>query len=164
MSDPHYHRYYMTIHPSGSATCTCMDWLKRGGACKHLRAFRYLIDTWSSNGQLQYTCRFPQSRDEALKIDDQNRHWYRQWYNMAVMTISTPIISTSDNLLDTHHLPKLLDIAKTHIPLLPCNTEIPIPSLEWEAELEDHVTALDTTNSDDDIIATVSSSVPIRLL
>ncbi|KAI0258025.1 hypothetical protein BC834DRAFT_837033, partial [Gloeopeniophorella convolvens] len=31
-------RYWLTLHLSGVATCTCPDWLQRGGACKHLRS------------------------------------------------------------------------------------------------------------------------------
>ena len=33
---PDYPRYWLTAHPSGHATCTCANWLNRGGACKHL--------------------------------------------------------------------------------------------------------------------------------
>lgn len=41
LGSPTASHYWLTAHPSGVATCTCKDWLTRGGACKHLRAFRY---------------------------------------------------------------------------------------------------------------------------
>ncbi|KAH9954982.1 hypothetical protein BGW80DRAFT_1467332 [Lactifluus volemus] len=38
--DPSHERYWLTYNLEGTATCTCPDWLKRGGACKHLQALR----------------------------------------------------------------------------------------------------------------------------
>ena len=76
--------YWLTIHPSGSATCSCLDWLRRGGACKHLRAFRLLIEAWGRRGELQVPFIFPASRQEAEAIAQQNEIWYGSQYNCAV--------------------------------------------------------------------------------
>jgi hypothetical protein len=38
--------YEMVFHRSGASSCSCPDFQTRGGACKHLRAMRRIIDTW----------------------------------------------------------------------------------------------------------------------
>lgn len=78
--------YLLTVHPSGAATCTCLDWMQRGGACKHLRAFRLLIEHWGSSGNLQVPYLFPSTAEEAEKIEYQNRQWYGTAYIHAVTT------------------------------------------------------------------------------
>ena len=76
--------YWLTIHPSGLATCLCLDWLRWGGACKHLRAFRLLIEAWGRRGELQVPFIFPTSREEADTITHQNEIWYGSQYDCAV--------------------------------------------------------------------------------
>lgn len=64
------------MHASGAATCSCPDWLQRGGACKHLRAFRLVIQYWMNTGQLLDCYLFPATRDDALDIEAKNQAWY----------------------------------------------------------------------------------------
>lgn len=88
--------YSLTVHPSGTATCTCLDWLKRGGACKHLRAFRLLIEHWGAAGNLAATYIFPSTLEEAEKVDYQNRQWYGSSYSRAVTT--SPLTANTGSL------------------------------------------------------------------
>lgn len=81
--------YSLTCHPSGSATCTCQDWLRRGGSCKHLRAFKIIIDSWSAHGALAYKFSSPASREEAIQLDQQNRLWYGPHYDRSVTQAAT---------------------------------------------------------------------------
>ncbi|KAI0358663.1 hypothetical protein OH77DRAFT_1204003 [Trametes cingulata] len=81
--------YRLTFHPSGSATCTCRDWLSRGGACKHLRAFRFVIESWAASGYLAYAYPSPASREEAIRIDTQNQLWYGAQYERS-LTLPCP--------------------------------------------------------------------------
>ncbi|KAH9942659.1 hypothetical protein B0H21DRAFT_710230 [Amylocystis lapponica] len=41
---PNHQRYDIRIHRSGVASCTCADFATHGGACKHLRALRIVVD------------------------------------------------------------------------------------------------------------------------
>ena len=36
----------MVFHRSEQLSCSCPDFQTRGGACKHLCAMRWIIDTW----------------------------------------------------------------------------------------------------------------------
>ena len=45
-------RYHIHLHRSRFGSCTCLDFLNRGGACKHLCAFRHIIDSWARNGHI----------------------------------------------------------------------------------------------------------------
>jgi hypothetical protein len=74
VTDSEHSRYWLTMHPSGSATCTCMDWLTQGGACKHLRAFHLVVLSWMQAKMLHYPYHFPSTKDEAVHIREQNRH------------------------------------------------------------------------------------------
>ena len=89
-----YHlRYWLTIHPTGSATCTCYDWITNGGACKHLRALRILILS-SSKLKLPFSStsyHFPASQDNAEIITQQNKAWYGPYLDVSV----TPYTNTS---------------------------------------------------------------------
>jgi hypothetical protein len=58
-------RYWLTYNIKGTGTCTCLDWLQRGGACKHLRAFRLHILHRVHIGQLSSVGDFPLSLLEA---------------------------------------------------------------------------------------------------
>lgn len=76
--------YWLTMHPTGSATCTCRDWMYRGGACKHLRAFRKVIEQWCENGILDYRFLFPLSFLEAEEAEARGMCWYGPQYPQAV--------------------------------------------------------------------------------
>lgn len=76
--------YSLTVHPTGAATCTCLDWRKRGGACKHLRAFRLLIDSWAKDGLLSCVFLFPLTEAEAMETEQRNHHWYGDSYHSAI--------------------------------------------------------------------------------
>lgn len=81
--------YWLTSHPSGAATCTCPDWLRRGGACKHMRAFRLLIEHWIGVGQLlPNSFHFPGSAEEAESVEARNRAWYGAGYDGSVTSPS----------------------------------------------------------------------------
>ncbi|KAH9960984.1 hypothetical protein BGW80DRAFT_1438809 [Lactifluus volemus] len=58
-------RYWLTYNIKGTATCTCPDWLQRGGACKHLRAFRLHLLHQVQIGHLSSVGHFPVSLLEA---------------------------------------------------------------------------------------------------
>ena len=79
-------RYWLTIHPTGSATCTCYDWITNGGACKHLRALRILIQS-SSKLKLPLSSNsyhFPVSRVNAEIITQRNKAWYGPYLDVSV--------------------------------------------------------------------------------
>lgn len=42
--------YSLQLQREGYASCDCPDFLHRGGACKHLRAFRLVVDGWVDRG------------------------------------------------------------------------------------------------------------------
>lgn len=77
-------QYSLTVHPTGAATCSCPDWLSRGGACKHLRAFRAIIQRAMASGQLTLDYHFPSSLEEAQEIEAKNRVWYGSQYTEAI--------------------------------------------------------------------------------
>jgi hypothetical protein len=135
MSELDYPRYWMTVHPSGTGTCTCMDWLIRGGACKHLRAFRLVLDMWRQEDKLLHVYHFPTSRDEAIQIEYTNRQWYGPSYDLAI-TIPIPTNLEPDLV----QAPKTWQTgSKNYIPLPPpptTTTDTTSISLEQEAELE----------------------------
>jgi len=78
------------VHPSGVATCSCPDWLKRGRACKYLRALQQIILHWIQTGALatHHIYHFPESLSDAQDIKTQNRTWYDPHYLNSVMTYS----------------------------------------------------------------------------
>lgn len=78
------HVYWLSVHPSGSATCTCMDFLTRGGACKHLRAFRLLIIKWLEQKELAIAYHFPTTITDAELTERQNHLWYGSHYERCV--------------------------------------------------------------------------------
>lgn len=39
-------QYELYLHRAGHGHCNCADFLYRGGACKHLRALRIVLDSW----------------------------------------------------------------------------------------------------------------------
>ncbi|KAJ7501990.1 hypothetical protein B0H11DRAFT_1799451, partial [Mycena galericulata] len=52
LQDPNHSRYYVYIHRDGYAACTCPDFTSRGGACKHLRALRLVLESWVRSGSI----------------------------------------------------------------------------------------------------------------
>ncbi|KAF8960687.1 hypothetical protein BDZ97DRAFT_1760510 [Flammula alnicola] len=93
IQDPYHPRYWLTIHPTGSATCSCPDWLNNGGACKHLRALRLAIlkpewiDPTKCNTPL-IPFHFPSTPEEASTIHARNHAWYGPHYEMLVTPYS----------------------------------------------------------------------------
>lgn len=142
MEDPSYTRYWLTVHPSGSSTCTCLDWISRGGACKHLRAFRLIIEGWDSAGKLQHKFVFPQTQEEALYIQDQNRLWYGASYEDAV---TLPAVEAT-SAIARPTTPESLQITSTHVPLQPIN--VSLPSVEQQARLEMDIETLSNMQPD----------------
>ncbi|KZT20536.1 hypothetical protein NEOLEDRAFT_1075528, partial [Neolentinus lepideus HHB14362 ss-1] len=61
--------YRVTIHRIGYASCTCLDFVHRGGACKHLRALRIRLDAWVSSGHLP-TFYYPGTPAAAKEIEE----------------------------------------------------------------------------------------------
>ncbi|KAJ3533425.1 hypothetical protein NM688_g7283 [Phlebia brevispora] len=78
-------RYWLTVHPTGAATCTCLDWLQKGGACKHLRAFKMRIESMIQTGHYpQGLFAFPKTAAEAEAVEDHNKRWYGDQYSKAI--------------------------------------------------------------------------------
>ncbi|KAJ3925474.1 MAG: hypothetical protein NXY57DRAFT_880635, partial [Lentinula lateritia] len=57
--------YVISIHTSGRALCTCLDFYHNGKACKHLRALRILVDGWVTQGLVQAHFHYPTTLDNA---------------------------------------------------------------------------------------------------
>ncbi|KAJ3857308.1 hypothetical protein EV368DRAFT_25110, partial [Lentinula lateritia] len=57
--------YQISIHTSGCASCTCLDFHHNGKACKHLRALRMLIDGWVLQGHLKAQFHYPATLENA---------------------------------------------------------------------------------------------------
>ncbi|KAJ3729336.1 hypothetical protein C8R42DRAFT_558864, partial [Lentinula raphanica] len=60
--------YELSIHRSGTATCTCPDFQNNGGACKHLRALRLVLEALVLSGH-ERAFHFPTTRIEALQLE-----------------------------------------------------------------------------------------------
>ena len=60
-------QYELILHRSGHGSCTCLDFSNRGGACKHLRALRLLVDNWVAR-QLIHPFHYPSSRSAASQL------------------------------------------------------------------------------------------------
>ncbi|KAI0048580.1 hypothetical protein FA95DRAFT_1605087 [Auriscalpium vulgare] len=69
--NPYHARYWLTLHATGSATCSCPDWLKRGQGCKHLRAL--VSHTKSRLGTDMYP--LPLTLESAQSVNETNRKW-----------------------------------------------------------------------------------------
>jgi len=91
VSDPLHNRYWLTLHPSGSATCMCEDWLQNGGACKHLRALRLLLEQQVANGALtvSHPFHFPTTRAEAEEVMQRNKAWYGPHFEALVTSYAS---------------------------------------------------------------------------
>lgn len=60
-------QYELVLHCLGHGSCTCLDFSNRGGACKHLRALRLLIDDWVQR-QLIRPFYYPSSQSAASQL------------------------------------------------------------------------------------------------
>ncbi|KAJ3774380.1 hypothetical protein FB446DRAFT_786994 [Lentinula raphanica] len=59
--------YSLQLGQMGEGSCTCLDFHNKGGACKHLCAFRLVIDGWASRG-LCSPFHYPSSPSTAREI------------------------------------------------------------------------------------------------
>lgn len=89
--------YWLTIYPSGPATCTCPDWMFQGGACKHLRAFKQLIQSWQTSGHLPCGFTFPTSRDNTEHLLHHACQWYGDCYAEFVTLPPSPVDIPSES-------------------------------------------------------------------
>ncbi|KAK7684406.1 hypothetical protein QCA50_012353 [Cerrena zonata] len=124
--------YWLTFHPSGHATCTCPDFLvRRIGACKHLRAYRIILEDWMDKHQIEETYRFPTTAAEAIEVELKNRRWYETTYDYA---LTAPAVN--ENLHSSGfpvHFTKCTGLELENPP--PGVTLIPPPLLTLEREL-----------------------------
>ncbi|KAJ3832256.1 hypothetical protein F5878DRAFT_505339, partial [Lentinula raphanica] len=60
--------YTLSIQRSGRASCSCPDFQKKGGACKHLRAMRLVLDALVLAGH-ERAFNFPSTWLEAIQIE-----------------------------------------------------------------------------------------------
>lgn len=63
--------YVFKIERSGKAFCSCPDFQKRGGACKHLRCAKLVIDDWVTHGY-DTSFYYPTSRSNAEHVHQQH--------------------------------------------------------------------------------------------
>ncbi|EIM91383.1 uncharacterized protein STEHIDRAFT_153027 [Stereum hirsutum FP-91666 SS1] len=139
-----YPRYWLSIHSSGAATCTCPDWLRRGGACKHLRAFRIVIQYWITAGQVPEMYLFPSTYDEALDIQAKNEAWYGEKITTSItspISLDTWPQGYSDSTPPTTMIAPGETIHRAALP--PPHIEDRVPSLLVEQELESLATGAD---------------------
>ncbi len=107
----------------------------RGGACKHLRAFRLLIETWGRGGNLATTYHFPSSLEEAIQIEERNHCWYGPHLDHAItapprvpveeLSVQEPLVHLEGPTLGVD-LPPLSEAGQTDV----------VDYLEHEAELQ----------------------------
>lgn len=129
---PDYPRYWLSAHPSGHATCTCADWLNRGGACKHLRALRISILSLVEGGGIQYPFHFPLSELDACNVLERNRYWYGDYYQHSLTERSTQPF-TSPSPPPTFSKPTL----STPLPPPTMPDLLLIPTIDQEAQFEE---------------------------
>lgn len=67
LADANHPRYQVYIHRDGTAACTCPDFTQRGGACKHLRALRLMIENWVTQERIT-PFYYPTSSTAARRI------------------------------------------------------------------------------------------------
>jgi hypothetical protein len=141
--NPDYPRYWLTSHPSGHATCTCADWLQRGGACKHLRALRCLITSSVAAGSLQYPFHFPENISQAHEVLKRNKHWYGNYYQQSLTEpLTYPFMSPTP--------PPSLSLPSGNTPLPP--PTMPdvslVPTIDQEAQIESKLTTIGAVDSE----------------
>lgn len=133
------HSYWLTLHPSGAGTCTCPDFLQvKAGACKHLRAFRVVIEDWMQHGKIDEVYHFATTPAEAIDVELRNRRWYEAVYAYA---LTPPAVSEEmQYIVDPYGLPANL-VRNTGLELTDTPPGIllippPVRSLEKESELQ----------------------------
>ena len=67
LHDVHHSRYMLSMHRAGFANCSCLDFTSNGGACKHLRALRVIVDGWVAQSFLPVFYH-PTSLDDARRV------------------------------------------------------------------------------------------------
>ncbi|KAI0037717.1 hypothetical protein FA95DRAFT_1506619, partial [Auriscalpium vulgare] len=144
--DERHDRYWLTMHASGAATCTCPDWLNRAGACKHLRALRLVVLSWMRSGAVGNAYIFPISKEDAHKTRENNRAWYGPVYCSAV---TQPVSNTSGGGYCAPSPPPTMIFNAPHaagrttappsINIPPAHVDAFIPSLDTECELQNIV-------------------------
>jgi len=60
--------YMITLGFDGSATCECLDFVKKGGACKHIRAAVLRLDNLREHGLNLPAIRLPSSAEDAQAL------------------------------------------------------------------------------------------------
>ncbi|KAF8057038.1 hypothetical protein FPV67DRAFT_1456570 [Lyophyllum atratum] len=94
--------YEIKIHEVGIASCKCPDFHTHGGACKHLRAMRMILDVWVHYGHIP-SLNYPTSSEAAREIMKTNN----------ISPVSLPI-----------HLPSpLRDSSPPPVPILKQNID-----------------------------------------
>lgn len=131
IADPNHVRYWLTIHPSGSATCTCADWLRRGGACKHLRALRCIVLQYArapeeSRIHYPYPFHFPTTRLEAEQIFAKNKAWYGPHYEASVTPFGNAAALAVSHIA-TSFPPPSMAVSNTSLPPSAIQSTLPPP-------------------------------------
>ncbi|KAI0048644.1 hypothetical protein FA95DRAFT_1654556, partial [Auriscalpium vulgare] len=142
VSDPAHTRYWLTIHSSGCATCTCPDWLRRGGACKHIRALVVTTKLMAAAAGVDTGTAAPYQLPNTLEGAQEIRDRNRRWYGERLATHVTPAIcpSTYPRGYNGPGPPSTMKVAKadeprTVIVLPPPQLAEMLPSLEAEVKL-----------------------------
>lgn len=78
LGDPYHTRYEVMLERQGVlSSCTCQDFMKNGGACKHLRSLRIIVDAWIMQ-QHESPFFYPSSRHLAQGAHDRLANSCRQ--------------------------------------------------------------------------------------
>lgn len=143
ISVPDHPRYWLSAHPSGHGTCTCADWLNRGGACKHLRALRISILSLVEGGGIQHPFHFPLSEPDARAVLEQNKRWYGDYYRQSLTgQLAQPFTSPSPP--PTFSKPAL----PTPLPPPTMPDVSLIPTIDQEAKFEEDLAVMNEHSSD----------------
>ena len=98
-------QYAIEISWSGFASCTCLDFLTRGGACKHLRATRLMIDFWVCKGyeaEFYYPTSWAEGeRQLQLHSQPTGSGWLSIQSLLNPPDVSPPLIAWSPTVIQT---------------------------------------------------------------
>lgn len=89
--------YIVKISRSGFGSCSCLDFQSRGGACKHMRALRLLIDDWVRTGQ-EPVFIFPTTLSEAQNLLSHATPNDSPWLANVIPPIAASIVSNLELL------------------------------------------------------------------
>lgn len=67
LADPNHQCYVVYLHRLGPSSCTCPSFQGEGGACKHMRALRVIVDNWVAAGSVS-PMYYPSDRHDALNV------------------------------------------------------------------------------------------------